>query len=260
MGMILVKFYKAGDTANKMSELEEYTIQAWRELMNKQYSSFVSIDAECSLYDGLNQLIKHKIHRLPIIDYSTGNPLYILTHKRILKFIKVCVDSNTVTASQPKSTTASSASTASLEHKALTWKTIPIFQKSLEEKNIGTYGNVYKMYEDEPLIHALEMFSMKRVSALPVIERGTDRLVNVYSKFDVINLAAERSYNNLDITINQALEYRTRQGRATRKLITCKLTDTIEDISHKVVDAEVHRIIVVDDHDRVVGIVSLSDL
>merc|ERR1712226_1429673 len=91
--MILVKFYKTGDTANKMKEIEEYTIQAWRELMGKQYSSFVSIDAECSLYDGLQQLIKYKIHRLPIMDFNTGNPLYTLTHKRILKFIKVCIDS-----------------------------------------------------------------------------------------------------------------------------------------------------------------------
>merc|ERR1719229_21408 len=130
-----------------MSELEEYTIQAWRELMNKQYSSFVSIDAECSLYDGLHQLIKHKIHRLPIIDYTTGNPLYILTHKRILKFIKVCVDSNTVTATAHPAKSTSSSSSTSPPSKPLTWKTIPIFQRTLSEKPIGTYGNVYKMYE-----------------------------------------------------------------------------------------------------------------
>ena len=72
-------------TKSRMTELEEHSIQSWRELMNKQYSTFVSIDPECTLYDGLYQLIKHKIHRLPIVDIDTGNPLYILTHKRILR-------------------------------------------------------------------------------------------------------------------------------------------------------------------------------
>lgn len=101
--MVLRKFYKKSDhqiednvemhnRVQKMIELEEHTIQSWRELMNKQYSTFVSIDPECSLFDGLQQLIQHKIHRLPIVDIETGNPLYILTHKRILKFIKVCMD------------------------------------------------------------------------------------------------------------------------------------------------------------------------
>ena len=36
--------------------------------------------------------------------------------------------------------------------------------------------------------------------------------------------------------------------------------ETIEEIANKVVKAEVHRIIVVDDGFRVIGIVSLSDL
>lgn len=134
------------------------------------------------------------------------------------------------------------------------------FQRILKDVKLGTYRNIAMMYEDQPLIKALEVFSQKRVSALPIIQRGTDKLVNVYSKFDVINLAAERSYNQLDINIGQALQYRTRQGRPERKMIVCGLHETIEEIANKVVKAEVHRIIVVDDSYRVIGIVSLSDL
>merc|ERR1712066_532709 len=142
--MILVKFYKTGDTANKMKEIEEYTIQAWRELMGKQYSSFVSIDAECSLYDGLQQLIKYKIHRLPIMDFNTGNPLYILTHKRILKFIKVCIDS------QNDKDTNQSVPHENQSSEVNSWKSIPIFQKVLSEAKLGTYHNIAMMYEDQP--------------------------------------------------------------------------------------------------------------
>ena len=32
-------------------------------------------------------LVEHRIHRLPVVDPSTGNALYILTHKRILRFM-----------------------------------------------------------------------------------------------------------------------------------------------------------------------------
>ena len=45
------------------------------------------------------------------------------------------------------------------------------------------------------------------MSALPVIERGSDKLIDVYSKFDVLNLAAQRTYNMLDVSIKTALSY-----------------------------------------------------
>ena len=51
------------------------------------------------------------------------------------------------------------------------------------------------------------MFTENRVSALPVIERGSDKLIDVYSKFDVLNLAAQRTYNMLDVSIKTALSY-----------------------------------------------------
>lgn len=45
----------------------------------------------CSLFDAVSSLIRNKIHRLPVIDPDSGNTLYILTHKRILKFLKLFV-------------------------------------------------------------------------------------------------------------------------------------------------------------------------
>ena len=44
-----------------------------------------------SLFEAVRMLIQSKIHRLPIIDHSTGNVIYILTHKRILKFLGLLV-------------------------------------------------------------------------------------------------------------------------------------------------------------------------
>lgn len=47
----------------------------------------VSIGPDASLYDVIRMLITNRIHRLPVIDPLTGNVLYILTHKRILRFL-----------------------------------------------------------------------------------------------------------------------------------------------------------------------------
>lgn len=44
-----------------------------------------------SIFDAVYSLIKNKIHRLPVIDPVSGNALYILTHKRILKFLQLFV-------------------------------------------------------------------------------------------------------------------------------------------------------------------------
>lgn len=47
----------------------------------------VYISPDASLYDAIKTLIHNRIHRLPVIDPDTGNVLYILTHKRILRFL-----------------------------------------------------------------------------------------------------------------------------------------------------------------------------
>jgi len=44
-----------------------------------------------SLYFAIQTLINNKIHRLPVIDPATGNVLYIVTHKRILRFLLLYV-------------------------------------------------------------------------------------------------------------------------------------------------------------------------
>ena len=53
-----------------------------------------------SIFDAVYSLIKNKIHRLPVIDPVTGNALYILTHKRILKFLQLFVSDDDCPLSQ----------------------------------------------------------------------------------------------------------------------------------------------------------------
>ena len=79
---------------------------------------------------------------------------------------------------------------------------------TLGDLNIGTHGNITTIKADTPIITVLNLFVEKRISALPIVDEN-ERVINVYAKFDVINLARERAYTNLDIPISEALSHRT---------------------------------------------------
>lgn len=71
------------------------------------------------------------------------------------------------------------------------------------------------------------------------------------------NLAAEKTYNNLDVSVTKALQHRSHYFEGVLK---CYLHETLETIINRLVEAEVHRLVVVDENDVVKGIVSLSDI
>ena len=56
-------------------------------MLKEKARPLVSIGPDESLFNAIKMLIHNKVHRLPVIDPETGNVLYILTHKRILKFL-----------------------------------------------------------------------------------------------------------------------------------------------------------------------------
>ncbi|XP_039982648.1 5'-AMP-activated protein kinase subunit gamma-2-like [Xiphias gladius] len=225
---ILTRYYKSPMV--QIYELEEHKIETWRELyLQETFKPLVHISPDASIFEAVYSLIKNKIHRLPVIDPVSGNALYILTHKRILKFLQLFV------CEMP----------------------MPAFMKqTLEELGVGTYANIAYIHPDTPLITALSVFTHRRVSALPVVDHH-GKVVDIYSKFDVINLAAEKTYNNLDVTVTQALRHRSQYFEGVMK---CNKLETLEIIVDRIVKAEVHRLVVVDEESRIVGIVSLSDI
>ncbi|KAF6731021.1 5'-AMP-activated protein kinase subunit gamma-2 [Oryzias melastigma] len=226
--IILHRYYKSPMV--QIYELEEHKLETWREVyLQATFKPLVNISPDASLFDAVYTLIKNKIHRLPVIDPVTGNALYILTHKRILKFLQLFM------CEMPK----------------------PAFMKqTLGELGIGTYHDIAYIHPDTPIIKALNIFVEKRVSALPVVD-DSGTVVDIYSKFDVINLAAEKTYNNLDITVTQALKHRSQYFEG---VVKCHKMETMEAIVDRIVKAEVHRLVVVDERSGIQGIVSLSDI
>ena len=81
---ILQKYYKSPDL--EMEELEEHKLETWRGHLPVT-KELVWIAPDASLFEAIRTLILNEIHRLPIIDPELGNVLYILTHKRLLRFL-----------------------------------------------------------------------------------------------------------------------------------------------------------------------------
>uniref|UniRef100_A0A3Q4BUU5 CBS domain-containing protein n=1 Tax=Mola mola TaxID=94237 RepID=A0A3Q4BUU5_MOLML len=221
---ILHRYYKS--PLVQIYELEEHKIETWRGLYDTSISEFRCL---LSLFDAIYSLLKNKIHRLPVIDPLSGNVLHILTHKRILKFLHI------FGSMIPK----------------------PRFlQKRIGEVAIGTFKQIAIIQESATVYEALTVFVERRVSALPVVnERG--KVVALYSRFDVINLAAQKNYNNLNMTMREAVASR---ACCVEGVLKCYRYETLETIIDRIAKAEVHRLVLVDSDDVVRGIVSLSDL
>lgn len=121
---------------------------------------------------------------------------------------------------------------------------------------IGTYDDIETAADDTSIIVALKKFVERRVSALPLID-SDGRLVDIYAKFDVIvshcgvigivtgylhvavcsqNLAAEKTYNDLDVSLRKANEHRNEWFEGVHK---CKLDETLYTIMERIVRAEV---------------------
>ncbi|XP_014893631.1 5'-AMP-activated protein kinase subunit gamma-1 isoform X1 [Poecilia latipinna] len=219
----------------QMYGLESHKIETWRgdSLQNVYLKSptqfLISISPQASLFDAIYSLLRYKIHRLPVIDPESGNVLHILTHKRILKFLHI------FGKNLPK----------------------PAFVKRpVQELGIGTFRNIATVHQTSSLYEALSIFVERRVSALPVVD-GQSKVVALYSRFDVINLAAQKTYNNLDMTMEEAIRRRT---CCVEGVMKCYPDESLETVIDRIVKAEVHRLVLVDRLDVVKGIISLSDL
>ncbi|XP_058062462.1 uncharacterized protein LOC131212565 [Anopheles bellator] len=224
---ILKMYYKSPNAS--MDQLEEHKLDTWRKVLQEDVKKLVSIGPDASLYDAIKMLVHNRIHRLPVIDPATGNVLYILTHKRILRFLFLYINE------LPKPS---------------------YMQKTLREVRIGSYDKIETATEDMSIITALYKFVDRRVSALPMVD-SEGRLTDIYAKFDVINLAAEKTYNDLDVSLKKANEHRNAWFEGVQR---CKLDETLFTIMERIVRAEVHRLVVVDEEEKVIGIISLSDI
>ncbi|XP_053744247.1 5'-AMP-activated protein kinase subunit gamma-3 isoform X4 [Synchiropus splendidus] len=152
----------------QMFELETHKIQTWRGESFKnvylQYTShfLISISPDASLFQAIYSLLKHKIHRLPVIDPQSGNVLHILTHKRILKFLHIFN-----LAAQK------------------TYSNLDISMREAVDRRTCFVEGVIKCYPDETLDVIIERLVSAEVHRLVLVDR-TDVVRGIISLSDLL--------------------------------------------------------------------------
>lgn len=70
-------------------------------------------------------------------------------------------------------------------------------------------------------------------------------------------MAAEKTYNDLGVSLRKANEHRNAWFEGVQK---CMVDETLYTVMERIVRAEVHRLVIVDENRKVIGIISLSDI
>ncbi|XP_069323079.1 5'-AMP-activated protein kinase subunit gamma-3 [Eulemur rufifrons] len=226
--LVLHRYYRS--PLVQIHEIEEHKIETWREIyLQGCFKPLVSISPNDNLFEAVYTLIKNRIHRLPVLDPVSGDVLHILTHKRLLKFLHIFG--------------------ALLPRPSFLYRTI-------QDLGIGSFRDLAVVLETAPVLTALDIFVDRRVSALPVVNE-CGQVVGLYSRFDVIHLAAQQTYNHLDMSVGEALRQRT---VCLEGVLSCQPHESLGEVIDRIAREQVHRLVLVDETQHLLGVVSLSDI
>ncbi|VDM62757.1 unnamed protein product [Angiostrongylus costaricensis] len=133
------------------------------------------------LLEAIKKLSTHRVHRLPVIDPISFDPLGILTLKHILKF---------------------------LWYHGRDFFQPSHFIRTPKQLNVGTWERLHVVYRDTPLIDCLDILLSAGVSSVPVVEHHTLRVVDVYCRFDAMNVPFQKEGFDPAVDVSEALKYR----------------------------------------------------
>ena len=140
-----------------------------------------------------------------------------------------------------------------------------LFDDTIHDLRIGTYHDELIMVAPhQSLAEALELMHQHRLSALPVVDTATKKIVGVYSRSDITFLTratdAEDAVANLDMTLGDVLGQQRTDVTTPDALHTCKMGDTLQSIFEYFAQIRFNRLFVTDAEEQVVGVVSARDL
>ena len=208
--------------------LSQQRLCDWTEFKKRRGTSInrlLCISPESTLHEAVRQLLNYRVHRLCVVQLALADTiLRILTNHGILRFLR---------------------------------QSCPLLSSvSIRDLGIGVFKNLLTLTYQTPILRAMEMLSQYKVSSIPIVDADM-RPIDVYSRSDVRYLAADHSWTNLDMTIEQALA----NHRSGRILPLCTKDDSLMTVSGLLVSCAKHSLICVDPTTGIIeGVVSLTDI
>lgn len=191
----------------------------------------VSVHPMRPLYEACRRMLKTRARRIPLVDTDdeTGREtvVSVITQYRILKFIAVNNEQYTF-----------------------------LLKKPLRELSLGTYNNLVTATMESSVLDAIHLMVKHNISAVPIIDKA-NRLMNVFEAVDVIPCIKGGAYDELSSSVGDAL---SRRADDFPGIYTCGEDDRLDSIFDTIRKSRVHRLVVIDDENRLKGIISLSDI
>ena len=199
------------------------------------HRDFLSADANTTLKHACKLLHKHSMDFLPIILPEDMRVLATITYTTVLEHLV----------------------THFREQRRL-------FDDTVYDLGIGTYhDNVITVTPSQTLAEVLHAMHIHGLSAVPVVDENK-KIQTVYSRSDITFLAtatdAEDALSNLDLTLETLLSQRRNDITTPDVLHTCTMRHTLHSIFEYFAQWKFNRLVVVDENEVVVGIVSARDL
>jgi CBS domain-containing protein len=227
----------------------------------------ISCHPDRPVYEACRKMLESRARRIPVVDIDDETKrtmvVSVITQYRILKFIAVNV------------------------------KETQKLRKPLREMNVGTYKDIATCYMDTPVMDVIHMLVKKNISSVPIVDKqGTNpafyrdmgvlltrigTVLNVFESVDVIALIKGGSYDDLNLTVGDALLKRSPVSSAPGRrrppltnttytsqdfpgIFTCSVQDSMSTIYDTIRKSRVHRFIVIDEDAKLRGVLTLSDV
>ncbi|KAI1342046.1 hypothetical protein F5Y15DRAFT_330974 [Xylariaceae sp. FL0016] len=191
----------------------------------------VSVHPTRPLYEACSRMLKSRARRIPLVDIDdeTGREtvVSVITQYRILKFIAVNTEQHTM-----------------------------LLKKTVREIGLGTYRNLATAKMTDSVLEVINLMVVHNISAVPIIDKN-NIVLNVFEAVDVIPCIKGGVYDELHSTVGEAL---TKRPEDFQGIYTCQEDDRLDSIFTTVRQSRVHRLVVIDDHWHLKGMISLSDI
>lgn len=205
-------------------------------ISNYENRPFLSVDSNCTLKTACHQLLSTGQVFLPVVYAEDMRCLACITFTNILEYMV----------------------TNFREQRRL-------FDDSITDLGIGTYGEgVQSVAPEHSLSHALELMHQCNLSALPVVDSTTKKVIGVYSRYDITFLTkatdAKDAVRNFELTVGDILSQTRTDVTTPDALRTCSPNHTLQAIFESFAQVRFNRLFVVDADERLLGVVAAKDL
>eukprot|EP00301_Raphidiophrys_heterophryoidea_P026730 c9294_g1_i1.p1 GENE.c9294_g1_i1~~c9294_g1_i1.p1 ORF type:complete len:378 (+),score=99.58 c9294_g1_i1:55-1134(+) len=236
------------DALNEMDVFKRTSIA--QVVRTAKFGPLMPLESNATLLEAMVVMGKFHVHRIPVVDFESGDIANFLTQSAVVEAINKACD----TASELKGMAAD----------------MTILDK-MNEAKVGrlwigmSSDEVVKVLIDQPVIAALSLILEEGVGGIAVVDEH-NKLVGNISASDVHHMITEpflflrvsRSF----MSVRDFLQWKIDNSAAAKlkPLVTCTREDSLKHVMSSMVKSRVHRVYVVNASHEVEGVVTLGDV